>query len=112
MPLQRAREEVRGADGLAGSTSPSLPFRGRGVRHKGYISASPQGSTRRRLDFTLGMTNWGTSQREVPKLLCQRKLSMMVLTAPEHDGSDRSEPGSGVKQICIHTRVFYLVFVV
>lgn len=49
--------------GLAGSTSPSL-----GVREKGYISGSPQDSTRGQLDFTLVKTNWDRAQGEFPKL--------------------------------------------
>lgn len=85
--------------GLAGSTSPLYPS-GAGCEEKGLYFWLPQDSTRGQLDFTLVRTNWGRSQGEFPKLHCQRKLyDSLALPVPEcGGGSDRPEPGFGLKQ--------------
>lgn len=97
-----------GGWGLAGSSSPSLPFRA-GCEGQGLPSVSPQARAQG-AGFHLSESKLGRSRGEFPKLHCQRKLcDFSALPALEHGvptdlnlslGSDRSGSTPGLSLWC------------
>lgn len=81
------------------------------MREKGYASVPPT-RTEYKGPAGIHLTENQSEQisgRMSKVALPKAVLLLSALPAPEHGGSNRSEPGFGLTQIWVHTRAFYLV---